>query len=211
MKRLIFALTLAAAWGGCAHRAQPPVAVNNVYRAPVIAWPARVAVLPISVPAGHWAAAEGSHVLQSVLIAELAKQERFETVSVTQEQLDAWTGHRTWRLEETLPHNFFDKLRDELGCDGVLFTHLSSYHPYEPMVLGWRIRLVDAHSTQITWAADEVFDAGRKTTAHAAERYGRATDESWLRTSRDEVLLSPRRFAQYSFSALFETLPQTSQ
>jgi hypothetical protein len=73
------------------------------------------------------------------------------------------------------------------------------------------MKLVDVQSIKILWAADELFDAGQTAVAKAAERYSRATGESWLESSRDGVLLSPRRFGQYTLSALLATLPDNSQ
>ena len=122
------------------------------------------------------------------------------------------TGRDAWRADEVLPHFFFEKLRNELACDAVLFTHLASYHAYEPIVLGWAMKLVDGQNTQVLWAADEVFDAGRQPVAQAAEGFGQTFRERWFHSSNQEgVLLSPRLFGQYTLGALFATLPEASR
>lgn len=171
----------------------------------------RVAVLPITADRDDWQAVDARVQLQPVLQQELAKAQRFEVVAVSPETLRAWTGREAWGTEERLPDDLFEKLRAEFGCDAVLFSKLAPYHAYEPLVVGWKLTLVDVGDGGIVWAADEVFDAGHRAIANGAERYASHTDASWLETSRDAILFSPRRFGQYTLSVLFATLPQHSE
>jgi len=208
------AICLVLVLSGCSmfRRSAPPVTIDNVYVPQKAMHVSRVAVLPISVEANDWQAAEGREILQPVLRSELSKRQRFEIVEVTPEQLAVWTGRDAWRADEVLPHFFFEKMRNELACDAVLFTHLASYHAYEPIVLGWAMKLVDGQNTQVLWAADEVFDAGRQPVAQAAEGFGQTFRERWFHSSNQEgVLLSPRLFGQYTLGALFATLPEASR
>ena len=185
----------------------PATDVDNVYRAPGKVQTRRVAVLPISFSPADWQAADGAKALQPALISELAKKQRFELATVTTEQLQLWSGRGTWHADELLPPNLFEKLRAETGCDAVLFTHLGSYHPYEPIVMGWTMKLVDAQNSTILWAVDEVFDgAKRAVTSAAAQGVGRIL--GWTDSGSDSLQLSPRRFGEYTFSALLDTLPE---
>lgn len=169
----------------------------------------KVAVLPVSPEKGDPQAEAGREQAQSLLQGELAKTKIFQVILVDPEDLRRWTGRETWAAEDKLPLPLFGRLRDELGCDGVLFCRLRSYHAYKPLVVGWRFELVDLNERAVVWSADEVFDAGEPDVARAAQHYyanhggeGRWTGESAV------VLGSPRRFAQYTLSALLSTLPE---
>ena len=187
----------------------PPADVDNVYRAPGKMHASRVAVLPISVSPGDWQAADSAIGLQSVLRSELAKIQRFEIAAVTAEELQLWTGRATWRADEMLPDHFLAKLHRETGCDAVLFTHLGSYQPYEPIVIGWTIKLVDVNNAAILWAVDEIFDGAERSAA--AESAGRTLGLASVDSTPAPILLSPRRFGEYTVGALLATVPETSR
>jgi hypothetical protein len=168
----------------------------------------RVAILPLSVSVDESLRTEGREALQPLIYSELAKCKLFELVYVTHAELQQWTGRSDWRAEEKLPPNFFEKLKDQLGCNAVLFCELSQYRPYKPLVIGWQLKLIDSDEPRSWWSADEVFDAGEVSVSNAARRYyfeyfrdGAASGDSNL------ILSSPRRFGQYTLSALFATLP----
>ncbi len=92
--------------------------------------------------------------------------------------------------------------------DAVLFCRLTQYRAYEPLAVGWRLKLLDAEVPRILWAVDEVFDARVAEVAAAARRYAREHSEAVpsLQDSQS-VLLSPRRFGQYTASAVVGTMP----
>jgi len=150
----------------------------------------------------------GRDSLGPVLWNELGRSRQFELVTVLPEELRLLTGRSGWSGEEKLPIDFFDKLKDKLGVDAVLFSQLTQYRAYEPLAVGWRLKLMDAEVPRILWAVDEVFDARVPEIAAAARRYAQAHPEAAgsLRDSQS-VLLSPRRFAQYTASAVVGTMP----
>jgi hypothetical protein len=165
----------------------------------------RVAVLPISAPDKDWQAAAGRLELQQVIQSELGKAQRFEVVSVAPEQMRHLSGRETWRPDEKLPHDLLEKLRQQYDCEAVLLAHLQPYHAYQPIKVGWNLKLADLEARQIVWAADEVFDASDATVVRAAQRYYR--DHGGGSGDDAGVLYSPRRFSQYTLAALFNTLP----
>jgi hypothetical protein len=200
-------------WGGCtsARPSQPGSGPgyqpNNVYRAN-LRLPLdlrRVAVLPVSVEEGDWQADAGRTELQTVLLSELSKCNSFETVLVSPEQLTAWTHRASWRADEALPATLLGQVRQSTGCDAVLFAHLRPYHAYEPLVIGWNLKLAEVRSGAILWSADEVFDAAESSVARTAVAYQRQHVRSALDSS--SILGSPRLFGQYTLSALLATLP----
>jgi len=101
-----------------------------------------------------------------------------------------------------------EHLRDERGCDAVLFARLYRYKPYPPLAMGWNLQLVLVGQPQVCWAADQVFDMSERDVAASAQQYGRRQfDGPDLHLSSSTICLSPRQFGQYSLAALLTTLP----
>jgi|SRR5581483_6456571 len=181
----------------------------------------RVAVLPLTTTTSSALLQAGAEDLETILYAELEKSGRFEVIPVSAGQLREWTGQSSWRADELLPLNFFEKLRDGTGCDAVLFCQLIRYQPYEPLAVGWKFSLVEKGGKskgstaatkdaklQIVWSADEVFDAGDIAVANAARSYySQHLRNEAPAPDSSTILGSPSRFGQYTLSALFGTLP----
>jgi hypothetical protein len=210
------ACLLAAGWlvAGCAIRPYDDMLTGPAYQPANIygqAFPfpsslRRVAVLPLSV--GRSDLDAGQEMLDSVVQDELGQAKRFEVVRVRPEQLQAWTGRKSWSTAQVLPENLLVDLRDKLGCDAVMFAELSQFQAYPPLTVGLNLKLVDARSGQILWAADEVFDAGQPAVANGARRYQMKHSPVGgpLADSRF-ILLSPSAFGHYAAQTLFATLP----
>ena len=214
--RLATALAVALA-NGCATSAYmgspvgPVYHPTNVYRQAAKFPPQirRVAVLPVSVEERDGQAEAGREQLQTVLFGELGKTKVFEAVFVSPEQLLRWTGAETWKADAQLPPSLFEHLQDNLGCGGVLFSHLRPYHAYRPLVIGWNFKLVDLKERSILWSADEVFDANEKDVARAAQHYySTHSGGGPFLDDPSSILGSPRRFTQYTLGALLATLPE---
>lgn len=168
----------------------------------------RVAVLPIAAENTDPDMDFGQESLQPVLVGELNKRGLFELVVVTPEQLTQWTGKSHWSAAEKLPAQLLERLKDDLGCDAVLFARLSRYKPYPPLVLGWNLQLVLVDHPQTYWAADEVFDMSERDVAASAQQYGRRQFEGQgFHTDPSSISLSPRQFGQYSLAVTLATLP----
>lgn len=165
----------------------------------------RVALLPIAPHGANNTIASGAEDLAAVLETELRKCAMFEVVSVSERQLQAWTGRGAWRADEALPQNFFARLRSETGCDAVLFPALTTFRPYPPLAIGLNLRLVGPDQLPL-WAVDEVLDAGAAPVGRSARDYGRA--QIHVREGDEgAVLQSPTRFAGFVSATLFATLP----
>jgi hypothetical protein len=169
----------------------------------------RVAVLPIPQSRDNTAQAEAVELLQPLLIDELNKRKTVEVIALTTAQVQELTGKASWTPEENLPHDFFERLRDKVGCDAVLFASLTTFESYPPLRTGWKARLIDCAQHQTWWAVDEVFDAGMESVAAAAEAYARTglSMPNPLLTDAG-ILHSPRRFGQYTANAVAGTLPE---
>ena len=188
-----------------------PSRPQNVFAAPgrLSAKILRVAVLPLASENAGGQLPEGCTALTPVVWEQAVKSKRFEAVTVHADQLRAATGRSLWTGSEVLPADFYDSLRREYACDAVLFSEVTAFRAYAPLAVGWRFKLVDVHTGQVIWAAEEIFDAADKKVARAAQRFEHPRPHFTLMESGDwAVLNSPRKFGGYSAAALLETLPE---
>lgn len=169
----------------------------------------RVAVLPPVEASEANELTAGRDLLAPILAEELGRTKKFEVVQVNPEQLRQLTGHNSWSAEERLPAGFFQTLRNEFGCDAVLFTRVNEFRAYPPLAVGLNLKLVEAENVKILWAADETFDAADPTVVNGARRFQRDRDTlpAALADSRS-ILFSPRGFSRYATETLFGTLPE---
>jgi TolB-like protein len=172
----------------------------------------RVAVLPLAWEGSSTDLAQGSETLGPILLAELIKTKKFEVVAITSEALHHQTGRQSWTGAEVLPVNFLDFLQRVYGCDAVLFCQLTTFRAYPPLVVGWRLKLVDAHTGRILWAADKVFDekqqkALNQTWHHyfAGLGIGQDSSDNW------QIENSPRQFGEYAIVQILTTLPNRKE
>jgi hypothetical protein len=168
-------------------------------------------------PISYHAPSEGSlDELDAALTQELARTSLFELVPISRQTLDSHFGRRQFSSVEVLPDALLATLRTDYGVDGILFTDLTSYRPYQPIAIGLRSKLIDAHSGQVRWAFDHLFDAGNLETVRAAEGYYLATNPpppviEPKYYSGAAVLQSPSRFTKYvAWEAFRSLLSQTA-
>lgn len=209
----VFSLLLLS---GCALPQRPSQVLMPGYRARnVFLWSSalpshirRVALLPMTCDPSAPDMVDARDVLQPIVVTELAKLRRFETVAVSPEMLGSRTGQKYWGCEEALPHNLFSWLSDGCGCDAVLFSRLTVFRGYAPLAVGWRMRLVDLRTGATLWAGDEVFDASQPSIQAGARRFQHAGRQTCA-APPDEWIIenSPRQFGQYAAAQLLGTLP----
>jgi hypothetical protein len=172
----------------------------------------RVAMLPVSTEPGNSDMNLGRESLEPILQSEFDRLNVFEVIRVTPDQMRHFAGKADWSANEKLPQNFLSTIKQETGCDAILFSRLTRYHAYPPMAVGWNLKLVDATDGQVWWAADEMFDLADPRVVTSARRYQLEHQKYYqanpeLADSRT-ALVSPRRLAAYSAATLFATLPE---
>jgi hypothetical protein len=206
-KGVVIALLLT---GGCATRPAADLLIGPGYEPTNIygrGWRTfnnlrRVAVLPI---AGRDVPEAGQ--LNAVILSEVSKVGVFEAVAVTPEQMREWTGQPALAPASPVPARVLQNLREKMGCDGVFFAEITSFKPYPPLVMGWKLRLVELGKGETLWAADEVFDASDPAVSNGARRYHRERSPvTGALADSKAILLSPSNFARYSISTLVATL-----
>lgn len=182
---------------------------SNVYRQSTALAPTlrRVAVLPLAVDESRIEPMEATQALEPALRTELLKTRKFELVWVAPESLRKWTGKQSWTAEDKLPADFFANLREQTGCDAVLFCRVSRFHAYPPLVVGWNFKLIGAGDSQPVWAIDETFDASEPDVANSARRYENSHRSEIPPADSPLILNSPRRFGHYTAWAALGTLP----
>jgi hypothetical protein len=168
----------------------------------------RVAVLPIAIAGNDAILQSGAAALEPLYQSELIRSARFEVIAVNPEQCRQWTGRATWVPSDTLPREFFDVLSKATGCDAVMFCQLTRYRPYPPVAVGWRVQLVAGGPVRVMWAVDEVFDGGDPAVAGPARDYYRVHFATPTGADPDSILDSPRRFGQFTLTAVVESLPK---
>jgi hypothetical protein len=172
----------------------------------------RVALLPLAAEPANSDINLGRESLEPILQAELDRLNVFEVIRVTPEQMRHFTGKSEWSANEKLPPTFLSTIKNETGCDAVLFSKLTRYHAYPPMAIGWNLKLVDATDCQIWWAVDEMFDLSDPEVVNSARRHElghqKYYQSSPLLADSRTALISPRRLGQYSVAAVFATLPE---
>jgi hypothetical protein len=187
----------------------------------------RVVLLPLAHENSPAELSSGCEMLGPVLQAELIKAKKFEVVTASPKAIQNLTGQAAWTGAEVLPADFFGSLQRVYGCDAVLFCQLTAFRAYPPLLIGWRMKLVDVSTQKVIWAADEVYDASDLAVSKRAQEFQKqqegadkpqtffrrvwtwldrrsepATDEPWT------VLNSPRYFGQFSAAKLLQTLPE---
>lgn len=168
----------------------------------------RVLLLPLTSLGDDEVFEHGRTVLQDVLTLAVGRTELFEVVTIEPAELRQLTGRGTWSTTDELPGDFFEKVREELGCDGVLFTRLTAYRPYTPMSIGWNVKLVATHDDrQTVWSADAVFNAGNREVAEAARKYhSKQIGRSRKEVTSDMILHSPRQFGEFTLTSTLATI-----
>ena len=146
--------------------------------------------------------------IDDAFLAELSKLSAFEVVSVSRAGMETIMGRREISSVEPVSVDFFRKMRDVYGAEGVMFVDLTSYSPYRPVSMGVRCKLVDVAAGRIHWASDALYDAGNEQTAMAARAFGMALGKENFPVKEDggAILLSPKRFARFAAFASFRSL-----
>lgn len=166
----------------------------------------RVVLLPLA--GGSIANAESTAALQPVIVAELQKQNRFEIVTLTRDEL--LQRYRATEIPSTaaLPHDFMERIRAEFAADAVMFVDLTVYKPYRPISLGVRAKLATVEDVRLLWSFDNVFSADNPAVANSARRHFIDADRGKIPADlTPAVLQSPTQFAGYVAAAMFATLP----
>jgi hypothetical protein len=165
----------------------------------------RVAVLPIDFDQGNQVT---PNELDLVFHAELTKTSAFEVIPISREELSAHFGIPQLSSVQVIPGDLLERLVQDYGVDGVLFTDVTHYFPYRPIAIGVRCKLVDAHTGLQRWVFDHVFDSGAPEVAIAAKQFsiGQESEQLPIATTGAGILDSPSQFGKYVAHETYRSL-----
>ena len=92
--------------------------------------------------------------------------------------------------------------RKRYRADAFLFSTVTRYRPYDPPALGLKLRMIDARSGSLLWAAETLMDATRHDVRLCAELY------FWRSGLRDRgfgpelIFTVPQYYAQFVSAAI---------
>ncbi|WP_309016719.1 hypothetical protein [Pelagicoccus sp. SDUM812003] len=164
----------------------------------------RVALLPLA--RGRYDHIEMGSIRDN-FVQEIGKRNLFEVVAIEPERMEEMFGSEEFASVELLPTTLLSKLHTVYAIDGVMLIDISYYNPYQPVGIGVRAKLLDGHTGEIVWAADEVFDAANPAVSNAARKYFQTQSVNQYPLHHTQsVLHSPTRFSKYVADAIFSTI-----
>ncbi len=164
----------------------------------------RVAMLPVH---NETAWPDAARVVGEALDRQLAMRGRFEVLPLPPDLRESR------RFEPARPAGVVSKevlvlAARRAQADAVLFTTVTRYHPYEPVVIGVKVDLVSTGTGDVVWAADAIWDSSLGWVEEDVERWyeTRLRDRRSLEGWRT-ILTSARLFADYVCHSIVATLP----
>ena len=165
----------------------------------------RVVLVPVW--SGTVAPVEVAAELDPIVLAALQRENRFEIVTFSRQQMLRRFHSEALSAAATLPTDLLPMLQRELGADAVLFVDLTAYSAYRPLSLGLRAKLATIDGTRLIWTFDDSFVASNPAVANSARHYFLGDGGPLPTDLTPAVLQSPGRFATYAAAAMFGTLP----
>lgn len=213
LMRTFSIILTAVALAGCSslpypvkEQASAPVQLTNAQNlAPIPDSTRRVLMLPVYATQAVW---EAQRDLDFIFREEMNKLLRFEVVSIGRQEFSAFTQKEQIASTEEIPAEIWAALKQKYAADAILFTDVTSYRPYRPISMGVRAKLIDANTLTVLWAVDSTLDSANESVAKAAREYGEPGDSNARATRSQLTLLSPRRFAAFTASQVYATLPK---
>jgi hypothetical protein len=91
-------------------------------------------------------------------------------------------------------------------ADAFLFGSVTQYKPYDPPVLGLKLRMLSARTGDVIWAADALFNAHESDVRLMAERYFQNSGLRDRLYGPDLVFMSPKLFADFAAAQVVRPL-----
>lgn len=208
-------LTISLGFTGCASKSER--AAEELYNTPAYRplnvhtyefMPAgiqRVVVLPAYYPGSNL---QIQSSLDNSIKTQLNRFNLFEVVPVSTDTLYQLAGTSHASTIDRLPADFFSKITSRYAADGVIFTEITRYDPYQPITLGIRTSLVSTRTLETIWAFDDVFLAGDPRVTSGALKYEKLNGLiPYPQDTRGQILQSPSQFVSYVADTVFSTLP----
>jgi len=103
--------------------------------------------------------------------------------------------------------NILKTFGTKYNIDAILFSEISVYKSYKPLVFGYKHFLYGTDSGQVVWSVDDVFDMGEKNVNTLSKNwYFKKHEEGRNPSLKSDIMeISMNNFVEFSFSVLLET------
>ena len=89
-------------------------------------------------------------------------------------------------------------------ADAFLFGTVTHYKPYDPPVIGLRLRLLSARTGDVIWASEALFDGNDRGVRTLARIYFKRSGMAKVLYGPDLIFMSPRLFSRFVAFAIVE-------
>lgn len=155
--------------------------------------PSRIVVVPFSAPTG---AEDASSTVTQAFALEIQRILHCDVVVAPEddERLRAETA--MWKRGRVDVDALVDARKRYLP-DAFLFGEVTQYKPYDPPILGVHLRLLDARSGEVTWAAGGLFDGRDADVRWLGEKYYRNSGLSEGLYGPEVIFMSTRLYSGF--------------
>lgn len=164
----------------------------------------RVAVLPTAPPeiGSPATGMQAARVVQQSLLEEIRSAGVFEAVKPSTGTLRPLEGPDSLRVTDAIPPQLLKVIQQQTDSDAVLFSSVTSYQPYPPLLIGLKVSLVRIEDGVILWQFDDSWNAGDAPTLNDARRFFRQKLGVETDPPPSPSMGSPSRFARYAASVV---------
>jgi hypothetical protein len=96
-------------------------------------------------------------------------------------------------------------------ADAFLFGTVTQYKPYDPPVLGLKLRLLSARTGDVIWAAEALFNANERDVRAMAEGYFANSGLKDRLYGPELIFMSPRLYADFVAAQVMRPLREQFQ
>jgi hypothetical protein len=96
-------------------------------------------------------------------------------------------------------------------ADAFLFGTVTQYKPYDPPVLGLKLRMLSARTGDVIWAAEALFNAHEQDVRALAERYFQNSGMKDCLYGPELVLVSPKLYTDFVAAQVVRPLGEQLQ
>ncbi len=164
----------------------------------------RVAVLPTAPPEEGSASSDASapRLLQRGLIEEFRAAAPFEVVQYPANAYRLLEGANILRVTEALPPQLLKEIQRQTDADVALFSSVTAYQTYPPLLIGIKVTLVRIQDGAILWQFDDTLNAGDGPTNNDARRFFRQKLGIETDPPPSPSVDSPTRFTRFAASVV---------
>jgi hypothetical protein len=171
----------------------------------------RVAILPTAPPEepGAGAAMNAAQLVHRGLVEEIRSGVPFETVVPKTPLNRPLEGSPVPRTTDAIPPSLLQEVHRQTDADAVLFSSVTAFQSYPPLLVGIKVTLVRVEDGTILWQFDDTLNAGDGPTLNDARRFLRQKLGVETEPPPSPSMDSPTRFARFAAFVVVRSLQQS--